>query len=285
MTLEATKPAGALPVFSARDDESWLTNTVEALRHVGCAVVTDVLSDAQVDVARKALYNVQARIHQELGVERLERAGEMGVMRLPMKYDPYFFTLLEIPEMLQIIDATVSPTAILHVQNGFILPSFPPGETPKVFQNKFHMDFPRVLNGYVASINVMISIDPFTAANGGTLAVAGTHHKLERPDEGYLQANAVPVECPPGSLLVFDSTLWHAAGQNLSGQDRLAVNHQFTRSWVKQQMDYVRALGDDVVQVQQPRTQQLLGWYTRVVTSLDEYYRPGDQRLYRSGQG
>jgi ectoine hydroxylase-related dioxygenase (phytanoyl-CoA dioxygenase family) len=284
--LEATRSVpSALPAFSARADDGWLIKTTEALRHVGCAVVTDVLSSDLVAETRDALYRVQGRIHQELGVERLERAGEMGVLRLPMKYDPHFFRLLEIPEMLQIVDATVSPTAILHLQNGFILPSFRPGETPKVFQNKFHMDFPRVLNGYTASINVMISIDPFTAENGGTLAVAGTHHKLERPDEGYLQANAVPVECGPGSLLVFDSTLWHAAGQNLSGQDRLAVNHQFTRSWIKQQMDYVRALGNDVVQAQPPRTQQLLGWYTRVVTSLDEYYRPADERLYRSGQG
>ena len=58
-----------------------------------------------------------------------------------------------------------------------------------------------------------------------------------------------------------------------------------TRSYVKQQIDYVRALGDDVVLAQPPRTQQLLGWYTRVVSSLDEYYQPPEKRLYRSGQG
>ena len=40
-----------------------------------------------------------------------------------------------------------------------------------------------------------------------------------------------------------------------------------------------------MVKAQAPRTQQLLGWYTRVVTSLDEFYRPADERLYRSGQG
>jgi ectoine hydroxylase-related dioxygenase (phytanoyl-CoA dioxygenase family) len=34
-----------------------------------------------------------------------------------------------------------------------------------------------------------------------------------------------------------------------------------------------------------PRTQQLLGFYARVVTSLDEYYRPEADRLYRRGQG
>jgi ectoine hydroxylase-related dioxygenase (phytanoyl-CoA dioxygenase family) len=86
-------------------------------------------------------------------------------------------------------------------------------------------------------------------------------------------------------MIVFDSTLWHAAGTNISDHDRLAINHQFTRSFIKQQIDYVRALGDELVLSQAPRIQQLLGWYTRVVTSLDEYYRPAEQRLYRSGQG
>jgi ectoine hydroxylase-related dioxygenase (phytanoyl-CoA dioxygenase family) len=86
-------------------------------------------------------------------------------------------------------------------------------------------------------------------------------------------------------MIVFDSTLWHAAGANASGRDRLAINHQFTRSWIKQQIDYVRALGDAGVEAQPPRTQQLLGWYTRVVTSLDEFYQPAEQRLYRRGQG
>ena len=86
-------------------------------------------------------------------------------------------------------------------------------------------------------------------------------------------------------MIVFDSTLWHAAGKNRPSADRVAINQQFTRSYVKQQVDYVRALGDEVVRAQPPRTQQLLGWYTRVVSGLDEHYRLPQERLYRSAQG
>ena len=60
---------------------------------------------------------------------------------------------------------------------------------------------------------------------------------------------------------------------------------QFTRSYIKQQIHDVRVLGDAAVLAQKPRTQQLLGWYTRVVTTLDEYYRPEHECLYRKGQG
>ncbi|HYG79946.1 MAG TPA: phytanoyl-CoA dioxygenase family protein, partial [Pyrinomonadaceae bacterium] len=232
-----------------------------------------------------AMYRVQEEIRRKIGEERLERAGERGVLRLMPKYDPFFLKFLEVPEALRVVDATVSETAILHTQNGFILPSFPPGEAPAIFQNSFHADFPRVLNGYMASVNVMFAIDEFSRENGATLAVPGTHQRVPPPDPEYLGACAVPVECPAGSMFVFDSTLWHAAGANVSGQDRLAINHQFTRSFFKQQVDYVRALGDEVVLAQKPRTQQLLGWYTRVVTGLDEYYRPEHERVYRRGQG
>jgi ectoine hydroxylase-related dioxygenase (phytanoyl-CoA dioxygenase family) len=131
----------------------------------------------------------------------------------------------------------------------------------------------------------MFTIDEFSAANGGTLVVPGTHQRNSAPSQDYLKENAIAMECPAGSMFIFDSTLWHAAGANISGKDRLAINQQFTRSYIKQQIDYVRALGDQCVLAQQPRTQQLLGWYTRVVTSLDEFYRPEKERLYRRGQG
>lgn len=272
-------------MYDCREDPTWLPKTLEAVRHAGYAVVKGVLDPAFVDQTRRAMHRVRDSIVGELGEERLQAAGELGILRVMLKFDSHFFGLLEIPEVLAVVDATVSPTAVLHLQNGFILPSYTKGETPSVFQNRFHMDFPRVLDSYLCSVNVMLAIDAFTAENGGTLVVPGTHQKARPPEPPYLEATAIPVECPPGSMLVFDSTLWHAAGANVSGQDRLAINMQFTRSYFKQQIDYVRALGDAVVVAQAPRTQQLLGWYTRVPTNLDEYYRPSHERLYRSGQG
>lgn len=264
---------------------NWVDLLKEALRYQGAALVRNVIDINLIVECQKKLYEVQKTISKEVGVERLQRAGELGVLRLMLKYSDFFFKFLELPEVLAVIDATVSPTAVLHLQNGFILPSFSEGNVQSVFQNKFHMDFPRVMNGYMASINTFFAIDDFTVKNGGTMVSLATHQQDIPPSKEYLEMTSSSVECPAGSMLVFDSTLWHAAGFNISGKDRLAINQQFTRSFFKQQIDYVRALGSDVVQAQSSRTQQLLGWYTRVVTSLDEYYQPSDKRLYRAGQG
>ena len=115
--------------------------------------------------------------------------------------------------------------------------------------------------------------------------VPGSHQTGGLADQKSLAAQAVPVACPAGSMIVFDSTLYHAAGHNVSEQDRLGINHQFTRSYIKQQIDHPRALGERVCDQLADRTAQLLGYWTQMPTSLHEYYRPPDQRLYRSGQG
>jgi ectoine hydroxylase-related dioxygenase (phytanoyl-CoA dioxygenase family) len=271
---------------NCNQDPDWLPKAVGSLQHVGYALVEGVLDPARVECTRGRMYEVQQAIREDVGADRLERAGELGVLRLMMAYDEHFLELLEIPEILAIVDATVSPTAILHLQNGFILPPQPSGNgRGATFQQSFHRDFPRYLNGYLCSVNTLLTLDEFTPENGGTIVVPGTHQRAERPDDRFLEAAAESVRCPAGTAIVFDSTLWHAAGVNGSARDRAGINQQFTRSFFKQQVDYVRALGDDVVERQEPRTQQLLGWYTRVVTSLDEYYQPGERRLYRSGQG
>jgi ectoine hydroxylase-related dioxygenase (phytanoyl-CoA dioxygenase family) len=270
--------------ISSSGDGDWLPVALEALRVAGCVVVTDVLPPVLIARARPAMYEAQERVRAEIGQQRLDRAGEVGVVRIMPRYDPFFLELIALPAMLALIDGSVSDTAIIHLQTGLILPPWR-DSADGAFQHTYHRDFPRHLNGYLASVNIMLAIDPFTAANGGTLLVPGSHQRARRPEQHYLDAAAEAVECPAGSMIVFDSTLWHAAGRNMTGADRLAINHQYTRSFIKQQVDYVRALGEETVLSQPPRVQQLLGWYTRVVSSLDEYYRPPEERLYRAGQG
>lgn len=274
-----------IPIVSCRSDSDWLATSLQALRDGGCALVTGVLGDRQIEQTRDALYRVQHEILEIVGEDKLRRAGEIGVLRIPMLYDPYLLKFLEIPEVLAIVDNTVSPTAILHLQNGFVTPPMPRKDIPDIFQNNFHMDFPRVLNGYLMSVNCFFAISDFTEDRGGIRVVPGSHQTGGLADQKSLAAQAVPVACLAGSMIVFDSTLYHAAGHNVSGQDRLAINHQFTRSYIKQQIDYPRALGERVRGRLADRTAQLLGHWTRTPASLDEYYRPPDQRLYRPGQG
>jgi len=284
MELAETSLMPTTPEIVRKGKSNWSSMVLQRLQDLGFAVVEDVLSTEFIERTRTAMYEVQHKIELEVGKEKLKRAGELGILRLMMKYHKLFYSFLEIPEMLAILDATLTPAAILHVQNGFILPSFA-GEAPSVFQNNFHMDFKRVLNGYMASVNVMFAIDDFNENNGATLVVPGSHQRAGSPSVEYMNAAAIPVLCKAGSMILFDSTLWHAAGLNTCGHDRLAINQQFTRAFFKQQVDYPRALGKDAITLLPDRSQQLIGWYSRVPVGLDEYYVPSEERLYRAGQG
>jgi ectoine hydroxylase-related dioxygenase (phytanoyl-CoA dioxygenase family) len=269
-----------------RSDENWLEKTLEGVRMMGCAIVRNVVPPLLIQVLQGVIPKVQTAYHLAVDRARLERAGEIGVIRAPMLFSPEFYRLLELPEVLQVVDRAVSETGILHVQNVLALPPASDNQgRPSVFQYRFHQDFPRVLNGCMMSINTFFAISDFSRENGATLVVPGTHQKSIPPTPEYLHANAVSVECPAGSMLVFDSTLWHAAGDNQTNRNRLAINNQFTRSYIKQQIDYCRALGEAAITPLKPRTQQLLGYYVRTPASLDEYYQPEEKRLYQRGQG
>ena len=57
---------------------------------------------------------------------------------------------------------------------------------------------------------------------------------------GWFQRN---VEAKAGSIIVFDSMLYHRGGRNTSGRPRLGINHIFVLPFIKQQIDLPSALG------------------------------------------
>jgi len=270
------------------DDAGWVEAVAGALGvdGDGVIVVEGVLGQGDIERGVEELERAYEAHRHAVGERRLSEAGERGVVRVPMLYRPWFYGLFEVPEVIAAVDRIIGPTAVCHLQNGFVnRPDLQDRRLSTTFQQSPHQDFPRYLNGFVASVNTFFALTDFTAENGATRVLRESHQRPTPPGREEFEAGSVPVSCSAGAMVVFDSTLWHAAGSNDSAGTRYAVNHQWTRSYFKQQIDYVRAVGDDVIETLPVRTQQMLGWHTRVVTSMDEYYRSPEQRLYRSGQG
>ena len=275
-----------IKIIDCRRDVGWLTKALSAIRYQGIAIIAGVLDQESIDRSLKAVEHATRAIEEDLGIEKLREARQNGYneLRLPMKYEPYFFEFLAVPQLLEVVDATLSPTAVLRFQNVEVLPRHDSGEVP-LNQCTFHMNSPRVIPGYLASLEVEFALTSFRPENDVLRFVLGTHQQQEPPDRDFLEWAAVPLNCPAGTLVVFDSTLWHREGQNRSDQDVVFVLHQFTRSFVKPHFDYARALGEPCMMSLPERTRQLLGWHTRLPTSLQEFYLPHQQRLYRTGQG
>lgn len=74
-------------LLDSKKDSEWLSLALEAVRVQGFSIVTNVVEDAIVQETRDRLYGVQAAIAADIGQDRLEAAGELGVLRGMMRYD------------------------------------------------------------------------------------------------------------------------------------------------------------------------------------------------------
>jgi len=132
---------------------------------------------------------------------------------------------------------------------------------------------------------LLVMIDEFTEENGATYLFGGSHRLREKPSDEVFFKSAVRAVGPAGSMIMFNSNLWHAAGINRSDRPRRALTLAFTRPFMKQQLDYPRALGYARREALSPTLRQVLGYNARVPASLDEWYQPPDKRLYKREQG
>jgi ectoine hydroxylase-related dioxygenase (phytanoyl-CoA dioxygenase family) len=134
-------------------------------------------------------------------------------------------------------------------------------------------------------INVLVMLDPFTAENGATHLLEGSHLGREKPTDEVFFRDAVRAVGPAGTVVLFNSNLWHAAGENRNGEPRRALTLTLTPPYFKQQCDYPRMLGYNRAEKFSQHLRQILGYNSRVPADLEEWYRPPENRLYQLDQG
>jgi len=116
-------------------------------------------------------------------------------------------------------------------------------------------------------ISVIGAIDPFTAENGGTMMVPGSHRwgtkELTAFRERRMAApssETVPLEMPAGAIAVFPGTLVHGAGANRSDAARLAFTSQYCEPWLRTQENFYLSVPRERVRAMAPELQSLLGY-------------------------
>jgi len=153
------------------------------------------------------------------------------------------------------------------------------------YVGRIHRDL-RTFSGPVNLMGqLLVMLDDFTEENGATYLLGGSHRMSEKPADDLFFRDAIRAVAPAGSVVVFTSNLWHAAGVNRTRRPRRALTLVFTRPFIKQQFDYPRALGEERAASFSPVLRQLLGYNARVPASLDEWYQPPEKRLYKRDQG
>ena len=152
-------------------------------------------------------------------------------------------------------------------------------------QNTFSAEIHRDIRFYSGSLNLMLNclvmLDDFKEENGATWILPRSHLREEKPDNDQFFKNAIQATGSAGDVVIWNSNVFHCAGKNTTDKVRRALPIVFCKSSLKQLLDYPRALGSKEFN---PEIRQLLGFDSRVPSSLDEWYQPKENRFYKPNQ-
>ena len=108
------------------------------------------------------------------------------------------------------------------------------------------------------SLNCLWAIDEFTAESGGTLVVPGSHLS---PSEERPKEPPVSVEMPVGSAVLYDASLFHGGGANVSDRRRAAVSAVYCRAWLRQQENQYLCVPPEIARTIPRTMQRLIGYW------------------------
>jgi ectoine hydroxylase-related dioxygenase (phytanoyl-CoA dioxygenase family) len=133
-------------------------------------------------------------------------------------------------------------------------------------------------------LNCLLMVDDFTIENGGTYLLPYSHLEERKPSDEEFFQNAIQAVGKKGDMLIFNANVWHSSAPNTTQGHRRAIPITVSKSFMKQLLDYPRAIGYDKIDDFSFELQQLLGYHSRVPASLDEWYQPENKRFYKKDQ-
>ena len=166
------------------------------------------------------------------------------------------------------------------ILNSFSAISNIPSES-NVFYKKMHRDIRGYTNNVPILLNMLVMVDDFTVENGGTLLLPMSHLIENEPTKQYWERNAIHATGKAGDVVIWNSNIYHASGINKTNENRRGLPITLSLPYYKQLLDYPKALGYDRINNFNPDMQRLLGYHSRVPTSISEWYSPINKRLYK----
>jgi len=194
--------------------------------------------------------------------------------------EPSFFNYLE--------ETPIHEYVARYFEGEFILNSFGGAintTDSSNYAHQIHRDVRTYSNQPLIMLNTLVMLDDFTAENGATWMLSGSHKYEEKPSQKYFYEHAKQAIGKAGSILVFNSNVWHAGGKNTSDQVRRSITPMYSKPYIKQQFDYPRIVGYENQSKLSDSMQQILGYNSRTPATLNEWYQPPEKRMYKRGQG
>jgi ectoine hydroxylase-related dioxygenase (phytanoyl-CoA dioxygenase family) len=259
------QPASAQPAAQSALGGFDLAGHRARLRAQGYTVIEDFLSSATLQAVREGL-RPYLGTHQ--GRNNFEGYKTERVYTLVAR-GRVFEDIAGEPRVLALCGEFLKPGFLLTASQAICIH---PGETaqPLHFDDTFYpLPRPRP----AVSVSTIVAVDAFTADNGGTQIVPGSHawsdaevagvydgRDADAPTPAGLEPRLASVTMPAGACLVFLGTLLHRGGANRSAAPRLAFSNQYCEPWARTQENFFLGVPAERMRSMSLRLQQLLGY-------------------------
>lgn len=144
----------------------------------------------------------------------------------------------------------------------------------------------------LAAINVIWMLVDFTACNGATKVVPGSHLRGYQPDKTGKE-KTIQAEAPAGTALVLDARTWHGTGAHTGEGDRLALLSTYCGPQFRQQENLTIGTRQEIIDEADTDLLRLLGFkvwnaYGRIESPVVEFVdrretAPGVMKLNSRG--
>ena len=162
--------------------------------------------------------------------------------------------LVDNPRVLAVLDQLLMPNYLLSALQAI---NIQPGETAQLaHHDDGFYPIPRPRAPLTAA--TIWAIDDFTADNGATMVLPGSHRWGQRPPNPEDQA--IPVVMPAGSCVFFVGTLWHGGGANNTTRERLAVTAQYCQPWLRPMEAFTLSISREIARTVSDDIRRMLGY-------------------------
>lgn len=213
---------------------------VEEIRRVGMTVIPDAFTAQEMAYARSRLYEIYDRQVAEIGGEdKLLLINDANIVRSPLAYDECFVAIAKHPTALAVARACLGNKISMASQVGILNK---PSSNNYVEHWHRELQYQHFTSSRPLAVQTLLAVDEFTAENGGTFFLYGTHLFENFPSDDFVVKWQVQSAVPAGSLIMFDCMLYHRSAPNFTARDRVAINNFYTLPILAQQIDLASML-------------------------------------------
>ena len=235
-------------------DNERVQSHVQRIQDDGFTVIENAASPALVDGLIKALLRIEKE--HNLGPAKTSFEGFKTVrINNLLTYDDLFWEVPLHENVLPVVEAIFDKECLLSSFCSLVLG--PGQEAQPIHEDTQLIPLPRP--HIPITLNAIWALSDFRSDNGATRIIPGSH-KLDHSPEYGRQYDSVVATMPAGSVMLFDSALWHAGGANESDSRRFAFSCAYCWGWMRQQENLQLGIPRDIAMRFPRRLQELCGY-------------------------